>query len=146
MTNRFSSTGRQLALFIASTAAATVFATGVMAQAPLGATPAEMAGFKRAVAQRIIQVDKPKTSKAGVKAVSVVGYTLDRAGSLTEQWIVRSSGDHALDERAMAILRKSAPLPKPPVGIFGNDQQTHLSEAWVFTNDGGYNLQTLVSR
>lgn len=144
MINRYTgfASGRRLALFIVATA----FSASALAQGTLGATPAEMAGFKRAVAQRIVQVDKPKASKAGVKGVSVVGYTLDRSGTLTEQWIVRSSGDQSLDERAMAALRKSAPLPKPPAGIFGSDQQTHFSEAWVFSNDGGYQLQTLVSK
>lgn len=136
---------RNLSIRAGVAIAAAMFSVGAIAQT-LGTTDVATAGFKRAVAQRIVQIDKPKTANGGLKGISVVGYTLDRSGAITEQWIVRSSGDATLDQRAIAILRKVAPLPAPPAALFGNEQHTHLSEAWLFTSDGQYRLQSLISK
>ena len=136
---------RNLSIRLGVAFAAAAFGSAALAQGTLGSADPATVGFKRAVAQRIIQIDKPKAAQGGLKGISVVGYTLDRKGNITEQWIVRSSGDDKLDARAIAILRKAAPLPAPPATIFGAEQYTHLSEAWLFTSDGHYKLQSLVS-
>ena len=141
----FNNIVRRIAPQVGAVLVASAFSAGALAQT-LGTTPADMAGFKRVVAQRIMQVDKPKATKASVKGVSVVGYTLDRSGKLVDQWIVRSSGEDALDARAIATLKKAVPLPTPPASLFGTESAVHLSEAWVFTQDGSYQLQTMVSR
>lgn len=99
--------------------------------------------YKHEVATRVLAANKMHASKAGYKAISVVGYTIDRSGALTESWIVRSSGDQALDSRALASFHKAAPLPQPPAGIFGVDPTASLSEAFVFATDGSFKLQSL---
>lgn len=44
----------------------------------------------------------------------VVSFLLDRTGHVLSTSIVRSSGDKAFDEAALAMLRRSDPVPAPP--------------------------------
>jgi periplasmic protein TonB len=100
--------------------------------------------YKRSVAQHILQAHRHKPSSAGYRNITVVGYTIDRAGAVSESWVVRTSGDKQLDDHAVNLFRKAVPLPQPPAGVFGADTAAHLSEAFVHTTDGGYRLQTLI--
>jgi protein TonB len=43
-----------------------------------------------------------------------IGFSVGRDGSLRDLWIERSSGNAALDEGALATLRRAAPLPAVP--------------------------------
>lgn len=104
----------------------------------------EVNQYKKRVATRIAEANKLRLTKAGYRTITVVGYTFDRRGNVTETWIVRSSGDHRLDELAHMSFKKAMPLPPPPGPVFGADPTASLSEAFVHTIDGGYRLQTLV--
>jgi periplasmic protein TonB len=44
----------------------------------------------------------------------VVGFELDRRGHIVASRVERSSGDAAFDEAALAMLRRSDPVPAPP--------------------------------
>jgi len=44
----------------------------------------------------------------------VVGFVLDRMGHVLSMRIVRGSGDAAFDEAALAMVRRSDPVPQPP--------------------------------
>jgi TonB family protein len=44
----------------------------------------------------------------------VVGFTLDRVGHVVAVNLVRGSGDAAFDEAALAMVRRSDPVPPPP--------------------------------
>jgi TonB family protein len=44
----------------------------------------------------------------------VVGFTLDRVGHVVSVNIVKGSGDAAFDEAALAMVRRSDPVPQPP--------------------------------
>jgi periplasmic protein TonB len=44
----------------------------------------------------------------------VVGFRLDRRGHLVTMSVTKSSGDPAFDDAALAMLRRSDPLPAPP--------------------------------
>jgi TonB family protein len=44
----------------------------------------------------------------------VVGFTLDRVGHVVAVNIVKGSGDAAFDEAALAMVRRSDPVPQPP--------------------------------
>jgi TonB family protein len=46
-----------------------------------------------------------------------VNFLLDRAGNLVNVALVRSTGDRELDVEALALVRRAAPFPKPPVGV-----------------------------
>ena len=47
----------------------------------------------------------------------VVSFQVDRAGNLMSSSLLRSSGNPQIDAEALATVRRSAPFPKPPVGI-----------------------------
>jgi protein TonB len=48
------------------------------------------------------------------KADILVGFELDRMGHVLSIRIVKGSGDAAFDEAALAMVRKSDPVPQPP--------------------------------
>ena len=47
----------------------------------------------------------------------IVGFVLDRVGHVVSARIVKGSGDASFDEAALAMLRRSDPVPPPPSGI-----------------------------
>jgi TonB family protein len=62
-------------------------------------------------------LDKHKRypSERSLKAAEIhVRFTLDRLGHVLSTAIERSSGDTAFDEAALAMLRRSDPVPRPP--------------------------------
>src|SRR5690606_7693295 len=67
--------------------------------------------------QLIAHVDRQKrypADRAGKGAQLTVAIALDRSGRLLSASVVKSSGDQAFDEAALAMLRRSDPLPAPP--------------------------------
>ena len=44
----------------------------------------------------------------------VVSFVLDRTGHVISTSIVKGSGDTAFDEAALAMVRRSDPVPQPP--------------------------------
>lgn len=46
-----------------------------------------------------------------------VGLVLNRRGNVVSVDVLRSSGDPALDEAAISMIRRSDPVPKPPAGL-----------------------------
>jgi periplasmic protein TonB len=59
--------------------------------------------FKRYPPDRVMQ-----------SAEVVVGFVLDRLGHVLSSRIVKGSGDASFDEAALAMLRRSDPVPPPP--------------------------------
>ncbi len=56
---------------------------------------------------------------AGDEGVASVTFTMDRAGLVLTARVARSSGSPALDEEAIALLRRAEPLPAPPPELTG---------------------------
>jgi protein TonB len=50
-------------------------------------------------------------------AESVVNFVLDRKGHVLSARIVKGSGDAAFDEAALAMVRRSDPMPLPPPAV-----------------------------
>lgn len=48
-----------------------------------------------------------------------VAFTIDRGGRVLAARLVRGSGDPALDEEAVAMVRRASPVPAPPDGLGG---------------------------
>ena len=48
------------------------------------------------------------------QGVVVVAFSLDRSGQLLASHVTKSSGSEALDEEAIAVLKRASPLPAPP--------------------------------
>jgi TonB family protein len=53
-------------------------------------------------------------SRSNQSAKIIVGFVLDRKGHILSTSIVKGSGDTAFDEAALAMLRRSDPVPTPP--------------------------------
>ena len=49
-----------------------------------------------------------------------VAFSIDRGGRVLSARLVRGSGDAALDEEAVAMVRRASPVPAPPDGIGGS--------------------------
>jgi protein TonB len=50
-----------------------------------------------------------------------VAFTIDHEGRLVTSQIVQSSGSPALDEEALAMLRRAQPMPRPPAIVQERD-------------------------
>ena len=65
----------------------------------------------------IAHLDKHKrypAIRSNQSAQIVVGFVLDRTGHILSTSIVKGSGDTAFDEAALAMLKRSDPVPPPP--------------------------------
>jgi TonB family protein len=65
----------------------------------------------------VAHLDKHKRYPAerSLKAAEiVVSFTLDRLGHVVASSIIKGSGDTAFDEAALAMVRRSDPVPPPP--------------------------------
>src|ERR1700726_4234674 len=94
-----------------------------MPQGTRSVAPAQGTG---AIAQRIratwqkeliAHLDKHKRYPAdrSLKSAEIlVGFALDRTGHVLSASIVKGSGDAAFDEAALAMVRRSDPMPQPP--------------------------------
>jgi protein TonB len=92
-------------------------------QGPSSVAPAQGTGESarrmRATWQKelIAHLDKHKrypASRSQKSAEIVVGFALDRMGHVLSTSIVKGSGDAAFDEAALAMVRRSDPVPQPP--------------------------------
>jgi protein TonB len=57
---------------------------------------------------------RPRIGKAGS---ATVVFTVGPSGALRSARVARSSGNQALDQRALAAVRSAAPFPAPPAGL-----------------------------
>lgn len=48
-----------------------------------------------------------------------VSFSIDRSGRVLSARLVSGSGDAALDEEAVAMIRRASPVPAPPAGLGG---------------------------
>jgi protein TonB len=56
-------------------------------------------------------------NRAAQAAEILVSFELDEAGRVLSASIVRGSGDASFDDAAMAMIRRSDPVPRPPVVV-----------------------------
>ena len=66
--------------------------------------------------QLVAHLDKHKRYPSGARrsAEILVGFELDRTGHVLSTHIVRGSGDASFDDAALAMVRRSDPVPAPP--------------------------------
>lgn len=65
----------------------------------------------------LAHLDKHKRYPAGGSRKTVeimVNFVLDRMGHVVSASIVKGSGDPAFDDAALAMVRRSDPVPPPP--------------------------------
>ncbi len=97
-----------------------------MRQGPRSIAPAQGTGENarrlRATWQKelVAHLDRHKrypADRAQKSAEILVGFVLDRMGHVLSTSIVKGSGDPAFDEAALAMVRRSDPVPKPPAVV-----------------------------
>src|SRR5690606_2654119 len=77
----------------------------------------------RSLVAAILERNKRYPSDArsrGDGGTASVRFTINRGGSLLSASLVRSSGSGALDDEAVALVRRSAPFPPPPPELRGS--------------------------
>ena len=87
----------------------------------------EEAGRRAAGAQQALS--RRAQSRRGQRGVVQVFFSLDRQGRVLESRVVRSSGANALDEEALALLRRAQPFPPPPPEFPGDPVEFDLSRS-----------------
>jgi periplasmic protein TonB len=97
-----------------------------MPQATRSVAPAQGTGASaqrlRATWQKelIAHLDRHKrypSERLQKSAEIVVGFSLDRTGHVLSMSIVKGSGDATFDEAALAMIRRSDPVPQPPPAV-----------------------------
>lgn len=68
----------------------------------------------------IAHLNRHKRFPGGASPGTVqIAFTIDRSGRVLSASLARSSGDPALDQEAVAMIRRASPVPAPPAGIGG---------------------------
>jgi protein TonB len=100
--------------------------TEAIPEGPRPVAPAQGTGASaqrlRATWQKelIAHLDRHKrypTDRSQKSAEIVVSFALDRMGHVLSTRIVKGSGDAAFDEAALAMVRRSDPVPQPPPAV-----------------------------
>ena len=79
---------------------------------------ADPAAYRNALLARIQAATRyPEAARErGATGVATVRFALDGAGAVTLVDLAQSSGVRALDDEAVAAVRRASPLPAPPIG------------------------------
>jgi protein TonB len=83
--------------------------------------------------------------QAMLRSVVVVEFVVDRNGKLLKSGIRRSNRDRESEATALASLRASAPLPKPPADLVRTGR-LELNETWLFNDDGRFQIRSTALR
>jgi len=83
-----------------------------------GVNGASVASWKSEIVMRINSV-KGYPAGAGASGTAVVAFSVTRGGAVVGARLVRSSGSSALDQAAVATVRRANPVPPPPAGVNG---------------------------
>ncbi len=59
-------------------------------------------------------------SNAAGSGTSTVAFSIDRGGRVLSATVVKSSGSATLDQEAVALTKRSSPVPPPPSALTGN--------------------------
>lgn len=82
------------------------------------ASPAAQASWRGSL---IAHLNRFKRFPSGASPGTVqVAFSIDRGGRVLSARLLRGSGDAALDEEAVAMIRRASPVPAPPDGIGGS--------------------------
>ena len=85
-----------------------------------GASPTSPAAAANWRGSLIAHLNRYKRFPSGASpGVVQVAFSIDRVGRVVSARLVRSSGDAALDEEAVAMIRRASPVPAPPDGLGG---------------------------
>jgi periplasmic protein TonB len=81
------------------------------------ATSNAIASWERRLVAQLERHKRYPPQAHGKTGETRLEFSMDRDGNVVASRIVRSSGNEALDQEALALIRRAAPLPPPPVGL-----------------------------
>ena len=88
---------------------------------PLRTSAAQVSSWYRKVAAQV-ERHKGYPATAGVRhetGVAEVAFTIDRLGAVVESRVAHTSGFAALDQEAIATVKRAQPFPQPPPHLLG---------------------------
>ena len=80
-------------------------------------TRAVVASWERLLVAQLERHKRYPPQAHGKAGEARLAFSIDRSGHVLTSRIVHSSGSEALDEEALALVKRAAPLPPPPAGI-----------------------------
>lgn len=89
------------------------------ASASAGANSAAMASWRGALMAHLNRHKRFPGGASSNNGTAVVSFSINRSGGVTSARLARSSGDSALDNEAVATVRRASPVPAPPAHIAG---------------------------
>lgn len=79
-------------------------------------TSAAIASWQRLLVAQLERHKRYPPQAHGQVGEARLAFRIDRSGRVLTSRIVHSSGSEALDEEALALIRRAVPLPVPPAG------------------------------
>jgi protein TonB len=97
-------------------------ATSAAAAAPAAQASNVQPNWRSALIGRLQQAKRyPAAARAlDEQGVATITFTMDRQGHVLSVALARSSGSAALDEEAVAMIRRAEPLPAVPPEMHGD--------------------------
>jgi periplasmic protein TonB len=80
-------------------------------------TSAAVATWQRLLVAQLERNKRYPPGAHGKVGEARLAFSIDRGGHVLTSQIVHSAGSEALDEEALAMIKRAAPLPAPPAGI-----------------------------
>jgi periplasmic protein TonB len=77
-------------------------------------TSAAIASWERTLHAHLERFRRYPAQAGGAAGVANLAFQIDRQGRVLSSRILRSSGSSALDEEALAMIKRAEPLPRPP--------------------------------
>jgi periplasmic protein TonB len=81
------------------------------------ATSNAIASWERRLVAQLERHKRYPPQAHGKTGEARLEFSMDRAGKVLASRIVRSSGNEALDQEALALVMRAAPFPPPPAGL-----------------------------
>ena len=99
-----------------TTAAPAPDATTPGAAVPSPPSPA-IENWRQSLVSHLSRFERYPLAARGAQGVVTIAFRIDRQGNVVSDSIVKSSGSAVLDADALAMIKRAAPLPPPPVNI-----------------------------
>jgi protein TonB len=80
-------------------------------------TSAAIASWERLLVAQLERHKRYPPAAGGKVGEAKLAFSIDRSGQVVASRIVHSSGSEALDQEALALIKRAAPLPPPPAGV-----------------------------
>jgi periplasmic protein TonB len=80
-------------------------------------SPAAIASWERLLVAQLERHKRYPAAGGGKVGEARLAFSIDRSGQVVASRIVHSSGSEALDQEALALIKRAAPLPPPPAGL-----------------------------